>query len=287
MSSLFSFNPCAISNSSSYNIMPDNSVGDDWKLWAQELLFDDNNNTANPIDIFCEAWVGGTADNTVGVTATPAAIWNHALTKTVGWTIVMLLKSIFLERKLDRWSGTYRFLNLGSTLLPFAMALWTIADAMILAGGGDSADDPLSSTATLKALGSHVARMPAVRNWALTGLAWFLVRTLVIGKLRSSRMVTTIEWIPGILAGTLSLACKVTDDTTIAGLLLGAGEEELPPGTLLLCGTLLRWVVNTITGWYCYAWMVRMAFGTTLFTSFPCFLLVFGAGRIATLGHVF
>jgi len=287
MSSSFSFNPCTISNSSSYNAMSDNSFGDDLQVWAQQLLFGGSNTSATPIDIFCEAWVGGTAENTVGVTTTPAAIWNHALAKTVGWTIVMLLKSIFLERKLDRWSGTYRFLNLGSTLLPFAMALWTIAEAMILTGGGDTADDPLSTTATLKALGGHVASTPAVRNWALTGLAWFLVRTLVVGKLRSSRVVTTIEWIPGILAGFLSLACEVTGDTTIAGLLLGAGEEDLPPGTLLLCGTLLRWAANTITGWYCYAWMVRMTFGTTLFTSFPCFLLVFGAGRIATVGHVF
>jgi hypothetical protein len=250
---------------------------------VMSYLFDGNSTAA--IDTFCDAWIddGSSSSGNADVIA-PAEIWNHAMTKTVGWTIVMLLKTILFERKFDRWSGIYRFLNLGSTFIPFAMAVWTIYNAMGEVGeGGGSKEEKASTTATMMILWRHVVNTPMVRNWVLTGLAWALFHRLVFGKIRSSKVFTTIEWVPGILAGILSLACWIVDETSVAAIFLGA---EVQPNTLLIYATLMRWAANTVTSWYCYAEIVTRVFGTNRFTSFPWYLMAVYAGRIVTSGGV-
>jgi len=246
---------------------------------VMSYLFD-GNSTAT-IDAFCDAWVDDSSPSSGDANlVTPAAMLNHAMTKTVGWTIVMVLKTVLFERKFDRWSDIYRFLNLGSTLVPFAMAIWTIYNAMGEVGeGGGSKEESASTIATMMILWKHVVNTPMVRNWVLTGLAWVLFRRLVFGNIRSSKVFTTIEWIPGILAGILSLACTIVDETSVAAIFLGGDVQR---NTLLLYATLMRWVANAVTGWYCYAEIVTRVFGTNRFTSFPWFLLAIFAGRIAT-----
>ena len=270
MSSLTSF--CAgsdLTNSSSFTMSG-----------VMSYLFD-GNSTAT-IDAFCDAWVDdGSSSSGDANLLSPIAIMNHAMTKTVGWTVVMLLKTVFFERKFDRWSGMYRFLNLGSTLVPFAMAIWTIYSAMGEVGdGAGSREQSASTIATMMILWKHVVNTPTVRNWVVTGLAWALFQRLVFGNIRSSKVFTAIEWIPGILAGILSLAFTIVDATSVVAIFLGG--QEVQPTTLLLYATMLRWVTNAITGWYCYAEIVKRVLGTCRFTSFPWFLLVVFAGRIAT-----
>jgi len=263
----------------STNIM--SGLGDNWKSLAQHYLFDDN---STAMDIFYYTLFGDSYTSGIATDAVVApAIWNHAMTKTVGWTIFMLLKTVVFERKFDRWSGMHRFLNVGSTLVPFAMAAWTIYNATSEEGGGK--EDEASTTSTTMILWKYFVNTPMVRNWVLTGLASVLFHHLVVGRIRSSKAFTAIAWIPGILAGILSLACWI-DETAVAAILLG-GQEESNTIVLLRHATLMRWAANTIAGWYCYAWILKGVFGTKRFTSFPCFLLAVFAGRIATSGRVF
>ena len=260
-------------------------ISDDWKTMAQQFLYDGNGTAV--IDYFCNAWVGdGSSPNIAANTgvAPHVAIWNHAMTKTIGWTMVMLLKTMLLEQKFDSWSGAYRFLNLGSTLVPFAMAMWSICTAINEAGEGEAnKEESVSKTDAILILGKHLATTPAVQTWVLTGFAWSLFHRLAFRRIRSSKTISKIEWIPGLLFGFLSLSCWVVGETTVAAALLG-GEGDLHPNTLLIYGKLLQWMSNAITGWYCYAWMLNTVFDTRRFSSFPWFLLVVLAGRTALLG---
>ncbi len=284
--SVVSFFPNAVGNSTnSFSFTMSDVIGDEWLDLAEQIFYDGNATAA--IDVFCNAWVddGTFSKHGVGeITSPHTTIWNHTMTKAIGWAIIIVLKTIFFEEKFDRWSGAYRFINLGSTLFPFTMAMWSIFVAMGEAGEGQIIkEEPISKTDVIMTLGKYVVNTPGVRNWLLTGVAWSVFRYTAFQKKKSSKTLSVIEWIewiPGIMSGILSLLCWIFGETTIAASLLG---RDLQPNTLLVYAKLIYWVSNINTGWYCYAGIVRSLLSTNRFTSFPCFLLVVFAGRIAML----
>ena len=260
-----------------------NIVVDNWIHLAHQLFSFDDNSTSI-IDAFCDAWKGGpsSANGTVVPPPSSTAISDYVVTKTVGWTIIMILKTILFERKFDRWSGMYRVLNIGTTLVPFGMAAWTIYDTAMDRNEEESDDKTSSSSMTASMivmnLLNFIVSTPVVRNWILTGLASVLLNCVLFGKIRSSKPFAKIAPIPGIIASLLSVACWITDETTVASLLLGTNNPKM----LLVQARVLRWTANTISGWYCYAWIVKRIFRTKRFASFQCFLFVVAATTIIT-----
>ncbi len=275
MSMVSLFSNAAGSNSTN-STMPELITPDDWKVLAQHFLCDPY--STSTIDTICYTWIQDSSS-----AAQHVALWNHAITKTVGWVVVLLLKTVFLEQTFDRWSGTYRFLNIGSTLAPFGMAMWTILEAFDNVGNGESSnEEPISKFDVLLALGKHIATTPRVTNFIFTALAYRLIHWIAFRTMRSSKMYSAIECIPGIMSTILSLACWIIGETTVATMLLGF-EGELNSNALFLYSKLIQYASNVITGWYCYAWMVKAMFGTNRCTSFSWFLVFVVAGKLTLL----
>lgn len=257
-------------------------INDDWMInLADRLLF--NGNGTAIMDAFCDVWACSGKISGGGGVAASAILTNQAVTKTVGWTILLLLKTVFFERRFDR---IHRFLNLGSTLVPFAIAAWTIGNAMVREGNNDNNNNNKEDDDRTKMMMIFWNQLfsdtsPMIRNWIVASLVSIFVHNLVLGRGRSSKLFATIQWIPGMLAVILSLACRLFGETTLIKIMME--ENDMQPGTLFLSSTLLRWTADIVTGWYCYAWIVSRVFGTNKCTSFPWFLMAVVAGRIAVM----
>ena len=273
MSMVSLFSNAAGSNSTTNATMTELITHDDWKALAQHFLCDQDGTST--VDTFCNTLIQDASSQQIG-------LWNHAITKTVGWVVVLLLKTIFLEQPFDRWSGTYRFLNIGSTLAPFGMAMWTILEAFDEVSGND---EPLSKFDILLTLGKNIAATSRVTNFIFTALAWRIVHRIAFRTMHSSKVYSTIELIPGIMSTILSMACWIIGETTVATMLLGF-EGEPSSNALLLYSKLIQYASNAITGWYCYAWMVNAMFGKNRCTSFSWFLFVVVAGKFALSGSI-
>ena len=277
MSMVSLFSNAAGSNSTTNATMTELITPDDWKALAQHFLCDQEGTSA--IDTVCNTLIQDVSSQHIG-------LLNHAITKTVGWVVVLLLKTVFLEQTFDRWSGTYRFLNVGSTLAPFGMAMWTILEAFSEASSGESGnDEPLSKFDIILTLGKHIAATSRVTNFIFTALAWRIIHWIAFRTMRSSKLYSTIELIPGIMSTILSLACWIIGETTVATMLLGF-DGEPSSNALLLYSKLIQYASNAITGWYCYAWILNTMFGTTRCTSFSCFLFVVVTGKFALSGSI-
>ncbi len=240
-------------------------IGDhDWRGLAEQLFYDGNATAA--IDVFCNTWVGH--DSAPKTMNPKVAIMNYAMSKAIGWTIVILLKTIFFEEHFSRWSGASRIINLGTTIIPFGLATWSILVAMSEARTENNSREEMVFTAdVLMTLGKHLGNHPGIRNSLLTGFAW----TLFHHCSRFSKTLKFIHWIPGIMSGIFSLSCWIFGETKMVTPLIG---EDLSPNTLQVFSKFMYWFSNTVTGWYCYAEVVKAVFRTDRFTSFRCFLIV-------------
>ncbi len=278
MSTISLFSNAVAGSNSTNSTMPELITADDWKALAQHVLCDGDGTSA--MDPFCSIWMNNVSST--GVDNPPhVALWNHAITKVVGWVVVLLLKSVFLEQAFDRWSGPYRFLNVGSTLIPFGLALWTMLGAFGDIGDGESgSDESLSKYDAFLVLGKHIATTPKVVNWVFTAIAWRITHRVASRHMRSSKILSAIEWMPGMMAALLSSACWILGETTVTTMLLG----ELNSNALLLSSKLIQYGSNTVTGWYGYAYLVNAMLGTNRCTSFSWFVVVAMAGKFALSG---
>lgn len=218
-------------------------------------------------------------------------VWLHRTTKRRWW--------------LGRWWSIFlRFLDAGSTLAPFVVLAWpwiarNSGGTTVAAVGGNSGTD-VATTAFL--LCKQLANTPWVQRVALTGLASAMINTVttnggrssgvvfgrVAARLCSNPLLSAAAWIPGILAGILSLACWIheDDETGIAACarLLGVSPEATAPRSLSLfsldatttattttveqhpawvslVATPTRYTANALAAWYGCAWLLSLAAG--------------------------
>ena len=242
-------------------------IGDhDWRGLAEQVFYDENATAA--IDVFCNTWLGHVSPKTMNP---KAAVMNYAMSKAIGWTMVILFKTIFLEEHFSRWSGASRIINLGTTLIPFGLAVWSILVAMAEVKTEEiNRGELVFTTDVMMTLGKHLGNHPGIRNSLLTGFAWALFHHCA----RFSKTLTFLQWIPGIVSGIFSLSCWIFGETTMAASVIG---EDLNPNTLHVFSKVVYWFSTIVSVWYCYAGVVKAVFRTDRFTSFRSFVIVAGS----------
>ena len=260
---------------------------DYWKGLAEKFLLD-SNSTSAVVDVFCNAWIEEGSSPTTSSHGF-SSILKNPMAQTIGWTVIMMLKTVFLEGQLDHWQGASRTLTIGSTLVPFGMASWGILQAMIEANGDandNSIREPLSGATIATMIWNSIVHTPLVRSWVLATVGWAIFHNIVMGKLRSSKLLASIEQLPGIVAGLFSIACWILDEQTVAKWMLGNNQTTLSPNALQVYAMLMHNAANIVLAWYSYAYAIRGMLGANRFTSFPCFLVVALAAKVATSGYV-
>ena len=184
----------------------------------------------------------------------------------IGWTVMMLFKNLFLQKKSSRWSGVARLLTFGSNTVPCAIIAWlvyNIAYSRVFSiddakGEGAEGEDEVSFL-------KYFTNTAMVPNYFVTGLI-SVILDMMFRRIQTSKIVSTLVLVPGILAGIISLAFWI-DKSAIASVLLG--EEHNDNHAILI-----KWMAYLLAGWYCYAGVMTQIPGCKKFTSFPCFLLV-------------
>ena len=258
-----------------------------------QLFFDRNSTTALLGTIKClqDNWVESSyKGDTAGITSPTTMIneenWNQMIQIAgpggcmVGWMVMLLFKNHFLQKKSNRRSGVARLLNFGTNSVPVATFVWlacNIAYSMIFSnndakGEGGEGEDEINSFVKYF---THASMFP---NYFVTGI-FSVILDMVLRRIQTSKIVSTLLLLPGVLAGIISLAFWI-DNSSMSSLLLGAEYNDNH-------AILIKGMSYILAGWYCYACVVTQIFGCKKFTSFPCFLLVIFIGAATTSGMIF